>query len=187
MGVNMPLRRTRLMRMIMAVIVCVLMRMRVSMGVCCLAVFMAVRVLRVLVIVRVAVHMFVATVIVVVAAGMQIQPAERLCHHRRVQMAAFAGIDLNRGRAGGADAVGIKAGLLVTLDHCHGKFGLALAQRLDGGTQQRGFAGAWAGDQVVGGDTVRGKVSTVLRRNGVVGAQHIGLQFDGTLLAHAGY
>ncbi len=181
----MPLRLTRLMRMVMAIVVCVVVRMWVSVGVRRVGVFMAVGMLRVLMIVRVAVHMAVSAVIMVVAAGMQIQSGKRLRHHGRVQMAALAGIDLNRWRTGGADAVGIKTGLLVAFDHCHGQFGLALAQGFDGGAQQRGFARTGAGDQVVGGNTMRGKVGTVLRGNRVVGAQHIGLQLDGSLLAHA--
>jgi hypothetical protein len=40
--------------------------------------------------------------------------------HRGVEVAALAGVDLQRGRAGGADAVGVVAGLLVALDHGHG-------------------------------------------------------------------
>ena len=175
------------MGMIVAVIVRVLMRMRVSVGVRYLAVFMAMRVLSVLMIVRVAVHMAVSAVVMMVPAGMQIEPGERLGDHGRVQMAAFAGVDLNGGRTGCADAVGIKAGLLVALDHGDGQFGLALAQGFDGGAQQRGFARTGAGDQVVDGDAMRGKVGTVLSGNGVVGTQHIGLQLDGTLLAHAGH
>ena len=41
----------------------------------------------------------------------------RLSHHVGIQMTALAGIDLQRGCAGGADARGIVVGLLVALDH----------------------------------------------------------------------
>ena len=39
-----------------------------------------------------------------------------MTHHSRVEVAALAGVDLDRGRAGGADAVGVVRGLLVALD-----------------------------------------------------------------------
>jgi hypothetical protein len=45
---------------------------------------------------------------------------ERMAHHMPIQMAALAGVDLDRGGAGGADAVGVGAGLLVALDHATG-------------------------------------------------------------------
>ncbi len=62
-----------------------------------------------------------------------------------VEVATFAGVDLHRRNAGGADAFGVASGLLVTADHHDGK---GVAQGLSGLNQQRGLAGAGAGDQI---------------------------------------
>ena len=53
---------------------------------------------------------------VMVVMAVQRQPREGLGDHRRVEMAAPAGVDLDGRRAGGADAVGVVRGLLVALD-----------------------------------------------------------------------
>jgi len=76
----------------------------------------------------------------VMCGSMQVKPRKRLCHHRRVEVAAFAGVDLNRRNAGGTDAFGIQTGLLVTFDHRQRQVGLTLAQGREGGAPQRGFA-----------------------------------------------
>ena len=54
-----------------------------------------------------------------VTSGMRVQLGKGLRHHGGIQMAAFAGVDLNGGGAGGTDAVGIKTGLLVAFNHRH--------------------------------------------------------------------
>ncbi len=59
----------------------------------------------------------------------------------RVEMAALAGVDLDRGRAGRADALGVHRGLLIAFDD--GDRQLAL-QALDGFDEQRGLARAGA-------------------------------------------
>ena len=139
------------------------------------------------VVVTVGVTMPMVVVRMVVCVVVCVQLRKRLGHHGRVEMAALAGVDLDRGRAGGADAVGVEAGLLVALDHGHVQAGLARLERLDGGAQQRGLARAGAGDEVERGHTVRLEVRAVLLRHAVVGAQDVGLQLDGALLAHAGH
>lgn len=69
-------------------------------------------------------------------ARSQRQMIERVTHHMRVEMAAFAGIDLDRRRAGGADALGIVRGLLVTLDH---RDRAARQEIADDADKERGF------------------------------------------------
>ena len=60
-----------------------------------------------------------------------------LTDHVAVQMATLAGVDLNGGRTGRTNTVGIIAGLLVALDHCG--MGFAIEQ-FYGFHQQRGLA-----------------------------------------------
>ena len=69
------------------------------------------------------------------------QLLEGMPRDARIEMAALAGVDLKRGRAGCADALGVHGRLLVAFDHGHGEVAL---QPLDGFHQQRGFARAWA-------------------------------------------
>ena len=54
-------------------------------------------------------------------AGLGREIIYRMAHHVRVQMAAFAGIDLHRRRARGTDAVGIVGGLLVAFNDGAGR------------------------------------------------------------------
>ena len=83
---------------------------------------------------------------------------ERMADHVGVEVAALAGVDLHRRGAGGADAVGVVAGLLVALDH---RDGVARRQRGDGAHQQRGLARARAGDEVEGEDATPGQTGAV--------------------------
>ena len=53
------------------------------------------------------------------------QLLERVARHMRVEMAALAGVDLDRGRAGRANALGIHGSLLIALDHRDGNIALA--------------------------------------------------------------
>ena len=69
--------------------------------------------------------------------------------HVGVQVTALAGVDLQSRDAGGADAVGVMAGLLIALDH---RQGVLVLEVLDAAGQQAGLAGAGAGDQVQGQD-----------------------------------
>ena len=117
----------------------------------------------------------------------QRQPIERRRDHRRIEMAALAGVDLHGRRTGGADAIGVVAGLLVALDHCERLWWVLTPQRADRGHQQRGLARAGARHQVVGRDAMRREVGAVRTRDRVVGAQHVGLEPDGALDAHAGH
>jgi hypothetical protein len=63
----------------------------------------------------------------------------------------------------------------------------AVAQRFDGGAQQRGLARAGAGHQVQRRHAVRRKVRRLLRGDTRLLAQDVGFELDGTRLAHAGH
>ena len=47
---------------------------------------------------------------------LRVQRLERTVHHRGVEMAARAGVDLNRTRPGRPDSLGVEQGFLVTFD-----------------------------------------------------------------------
>jgi hypothetical protein len=83
----------------------------------------------------------------------------------------------SRWHAGGADALGVEAGLLVALDHRHRHFA---AQQVDGAGQQGGFAGAGAGNQVQGENAVAGKILAVGLGVGVVLGQDVLFHQDPT-------
>ncbi len=104
-------------------------------------------------------------------------------NHVGIEMAALAGVDLDRRRAGGADAFGILAGLLVAFDHGHRRLAL---EHLDGLAQQRGFARTGAGNQVQRKDATFGESFAVLLRIGVVLGQDVLLDLHHALLADAG-
>ena len=148
----------------------------VAVGVC-MAVPDAVRVL-VAMIVAVFMNMGMALLMAVLV---QLRKSRR--HHGRVEVAALAGVDLDRGRAGGADALGVEGGLLVAFDHRHRQRRVALAQRLDGGAEQGGFARSGAGHQVQRQHPVGRKVLPVVRGDAVVGAQNVVLELDRPRLA----
>jgi len=139
----------------------------------------------VVVIVRMTEPVPVPVPMIVIVVAVAVQLRKRLGHHGRVEVATLAGVDLDRGGAGGADAVGVEAGLLVALDHRDVQAGRVLFQRFDGRAEQRGLARAGAGDQVERGHAVRFEVRPVLLRHAVIGAQDVGLQLDGARLAHA--
>ena len=125
--------------------------------------------------------------VIMVMVAVQRQPRERLGDHRRVKVAALAGVHLDRGRAGRADAVGVVRGLLVALDDTQRQVRRAGLQRLDRRAQQRRLARAGAGDEVVGDDAVAGEVGAVGVGDALVGAEHVGFELDGARLAHAGH
>ncbi len=54
------------------------------------------------------------------AAVVQRQALHRIMDHLCVQVTAFAGVDLDRRGAGGADPLGVIHGLLIAFDHCAG-------------------------------------------------------------------
>ena len=105
-----------------------------------MAVVMAIVVVRVVVPIRVDV----ASMVVVVPEQRAMQVGPGVGDHRRVEVAALARVDLDGRCACGADAVGVEAGFLITLDDANGDFGMMLAQALDGGAQQGGLARARA-------------------------------------------
>jgi hypothetical protein len=82
----------------------------------------------------------------------QVEPLEGVADHVRVEVAALAGVHLDGLRAGGADALGVVAGLLVALDH---RQRMAAGELADGLDQQRGLARAGAGDEVDGEQAAR--------------------------------
>jgi hypothetical protein len=83
------------------------------------------------------------------------QPLQRVAGHVCIEMTALARVDLHCFGAGGPDALGVVAGLLVALDHADRQ---PPAQRLDCPGQQRGLARAGTGDQIQRKDAVCGEV-----------------------------
>ncbi len=135
-----------------------------------------------------AVLVVVLVLVLVVVAGaviVAVQLRKSSGDHGRVQVATFAGVDLNHRGTGGADALGVKTGLLVALNHRHGQAGCVRLQGFDGGAQQRRFARTGAGHQVERGHVVGQEVGAVLLRHAVVGPQNVGLQLHRPPLAHA--
>ena len=102
--------------------------------------------------------------------------------HLRVEMAAFAGVDLNRRGAGGADARGVVHRLLIAFNHRAGGF---LFQPQQGFRQQGGFAGAGAGDQIQHQLVFRGEARAVAGGQTVVFIQHVDFHFQHPPLALA--
>ncbi len=113
------------------------------------------------------------------------QALEGVADHLRVEVAALAGVDLDRWCAGRADAVGVEAGLLVTFDHRNRELRRTGFQRFDGRAQQRGLARAGAGDEVQRRHAVRFEVLAVVARDALVLAEDVGLELDRARLAHA--
>ena len=105
-----------------------------------------------------------------------------VCDHGGVEVAALAGVDLQRRRAGGADALGIDAGLLVAFDHRHRQ---PAAQQLDGAHQQRGLARAGAGHQIEREDAALRQRAAVALRDAVVLGQDVALDLHQARLRHA--
>ena len=66
-------------------------------------------------------------------------------NHLRIEMAALAGIDLNRRRAGGADARGIVDRLLIAFNDRAVDDAFQAGQSFG---EQGGFTGAGTGDQI---------------------------------------
>ena len=116
-------------------------------------------------------------------SSLRIQVLQGMAEHVRIEMAALAGIDLQRRCAGGADAVGVAVGLLVALDHGDGHL---LAQRFDGAHQQAGLAGAGAGDQVEREHAVMGEPAAIVGGMRVVDGEDVLLDAHHAFLAHAG-
>ena len=98
-------------------------------------------------------------------------------------MAALAGVDLDRRRAGGADALGVVGGLLVAFDHADRKTVLQLG---DGADQQCGLAGAGARDQVKDEHLVGAEARAVVGGETVVLAEDVALDLDDAVAAQAG-
>ena len=82
----------------------------------------------------------------------EVEPLEGVADHVRVEVAALAGVHLDRLGAGGADALGVVAGLLVALDH---RQRMAAGEPADGLDQQRRLARAGTGDEVDGEQAAR--------------------------------
>jgi hypothetical protein len=100
-------------------------------------------------------------------------------------MTALAGVDLQRRSAGGADALGVEAGLLVALDDAHRhRLGQGL-QRGDRAHQQAGLAGAGAGHQVEGQNAPLGEPAAVVGGEAIVFGEDVLLDLHHLGLAHA--
>ena len=100
-----------------------------------------------------------------------------------IQVAALAGVDLNGPGPGSADAVGVVAGLLITLDHRQRQLRLEV---LEGARQQAGLAGARAGDQVECKDALIVQAPAIGRGILVVLAQDIPFDLQHARLTQAG-
>src|SRR6476620_12634678 len=87
-----------------------------------------------------------------------------------IEMAAAAGIDLNRGDAGRTDALSVERGFLVALDyrdrHC-------CLQQLDGLDQERGLSRARARDEIDSEYPRRVQALAILAGVGIVPSQNI--------------
>ncbi len=105
----------------------------------------------------------------------RLQPLERAFHHARVEVAALAGVDLQRGRAGRADALGVVGGLLVALDHRDRQ---GRQQPLDRLGQQRRLARAGARHEVDREDAALGEELAVEARVLVVLREDVLLDLD---------
>lgn len=107
---------------------------------------------------------------------------QRLADHVGVQVATFAGIDLNRRRTRSPYTLGIMAGLLITLNHTDRQPPLQTFNRCG---QQRCFAGPRTGNQIQRQGPKLGKHPPILRRVGIVLAQNILLDPHHPLLRQA--
>ena len=101
-------------------------------------------------------------------------------NHLGIQVAAFAGVDLNRRGTGFANARRVVNGLLVAFDH---RAGDAPVQALERFREQRGFAGAGAGDQVQHQLFAGGKAGAVAGGNLVIFVQHVDFHLQHLALA----
>jgi len=90
-------------------------------------------------------------------------------------MAAGAGVDLDGGRAGGADLLCVDVGLLITLDHRDRTDRCQLGDRA---TQQRCLAGAGRAHQVERQDPALGQPGPVVGGEVIVLGQQRGLDVD---------
>lgn len=103
-------------------------------------------------------------------------------YHLSIQVAAFAGVDLNRADAGGANAFGVVGGLLIAFDH---RAREAAGDAFQGFGQQGGFTGARAGDQIQRGNMLASEVFAVMLGQRVVFAQYVLLDLHHAALADA--
>src|SRR5262245_24072221 len=98
------------------------------------------------------------------------QIVERVPYHMSVEMAAAAGVDLNRGDAGRADALSVERGFLVALDH---RDRHCCLQQLDGLDQQRGLPRARARDEIDSEYPRRVQALAILAGVGIVPSQNV--------------
>ncbi len=112
-----------------------------------------------------------------------LQALHGVADHVAVEVAALAGVDLQRRHAGGADALGVVGGLLVAFDDVDGDLVL---QQLDGLAEQGRLARAGAGDEVEGEDAALVEPGAVGVGVGVVLGQDVLLDLHHARLRHAG-
>ena len=117
------------------------------------------------------------------AVPRRVQLRERVPDHMRIEMAALAGVDLHRARAGCADALGIVAGLLIAFDHADQ---VALAQRPYRLHQQRRLARPGTGDQIEREYAALGQGFAVVRGVTVVFCQNVLLDLEHARRRQAG-
>ena len=95
---------------------------------------------------------------------------DRMPDHMGIEMTALAGVDLDGGGAGGADARRIVGGLLVALDHKGRNLALQL---LDGPDQKFGLARAGARNQVQRQNAAFTEIGAVTLGQGIVLGQKV--------------
>ena len=103
--------------------------------------------------------------------------------HMRVEMAALAGVDLQRRRAGRPNALGVVGCLLIALDDEDRK---TAEEMMDRQHQQARLARPGAGDEIQREDIVLFKEFSVLGGVGVVLRENVALDLNDARFAHAG-
>ena len=111
------------------------------------------------------------------------QPLHGVADHVRVEVAAFAGVDLQRWHTGGADALGVVGSLLITFDDLDGD---RVLEQFDGLDEQARLARTRAGNEIERKHAVLVEPGAVLRSVAVVLAQDVAFDLHHARLAHAG-
>ena len=101
----------------------------------------------------------------------------------RVEMTTLAGVDLDRRRAGGANALRVVRCLLIALDHGDRE---AFPQFADRARQQRRLAGARTRHQIQRESPASRQTRAVLRGIAIVLPENVAFDFDDALLRQAG-
>jgi hypothetical protein len=107
--------------------------------------------------------------------GCRVEAAQSSRQHFGVQVAARAGVDLHHVATGGADALGVVRGLLITLDHAEAELAPQVAKQA---LQQAGLAGSRRADEVQRQNAAPGKPAAIALRQLVVLGEQVLLERD---------